>query len=347
MGQPNFWDNPEKAQQIIGQLKPLNGLLKPFEALQASAADLQGPGRAGRGRCQPRSRSWNKELTAVEKQLGRLRAAGHAERPAGRQQRLSSRSRPAPAAPRPATGPRCSCACTRAGPNGTATRSNWSTSCATTRPASATPRCTSTAITPTATCKAKAGVHRLVRISPFDSNARRHTSFAAVDVTPEIDGTIEIEHQAGRPGARDLPLRRPRRPAPEQDRKRRPLHPHADRHRRREPHRTQPAQERRPRPWRCSNRSSTRSRSKSNWPRSKNSTTKRARWPGATRFAITSCSRTRWSRTCAPTCRPRRCKTCSTARSTISSRRFCATRRRKHEKELNMKHCHRAVLRTS
>lgn len=37
------------------------------------------------------------------------------------------------------------------------------------------------------------GVHRLVRISPFDSNARRHTSFASVDVVPEIDETIEIE----------------------------------------------------------------------------------------------------------------------------------------------------------
>ena len=41
--------------------------------------------------------------------------------------------------------------------------------------------------------KAENGVHRLVRISPFDSNKRRHTSFAAVFVTPIIDDTIEIE----------------------------------------------------------------------------------------------------------------------------------------------------------
>lgn len=41
--------------------------------------------------------------------------------------------------------------------------------------------------------KAEMGVHRLVRISPFDSNARRHTSFASCDVLPEIDDTIEIE----------------------------------------------------------------------------------------------------------------------------------------------------------
>lgn len=41
--------------------------------------------------------------------------------------------------------------------------------------------------------KAESGVHRLVRISPFDSNARRHTSFASVFVWPEIDDEIEIE----------------------------------------------------------------------------------------------------------------------------------------------------------
>lgn len=41
--------------------------------------------------------------------------------------------------------------------------------------------------------KAENGVHRLVRISPFDANKRRHTSFASVFVMPEVDDTIEIE----------------------------------------------------------------------------------------------------------------------------------------------------------
>lgn len=41
--------------------------------------------------------------------------------------------------------------------------------------------------------KGENGVHRLVRISPFDSNARRHTSFASVSIIPEIDEDIDIE----------------------------------------------------------------------------------------------------------------------------------------------------------
>jgi peptide chain release factor 2 len=40
--------------------------------------------------------------------------------------------------------------------------------------------------------KSEAGVHRLVRISPFDSNARRHTSFTSVFVSPEIDDDFEV-----------------------------------------------------------------------------------------------------------------------------------------------------------
>jgi len=44
--------------------------------------------------------------------------------------------------------------------------------------------------------KAENGVHRLVRISPFDANARRHTSFASVFVYPEIEDDVEIEINA-------------------------------------------------------------------------------------------------------------------------------------------------------
>ena len=41
--------------------------------------------------------------------------------------------------------------------------------------------------------KCEKGIHRLVRISPFDSNAKRHTSFAAIDVWPELDEQTQIE----------------------------------------------------------------------------------------------------------------------------------------------------------
>lgn len=43
--------------------------------------------------------------------------------------------------------------------------------------------------------QSEAGVHRLVRLSPYDFNKRRHTSFAAVDVTPEVDDTVEVDIQ--------------------------------------------------------------------------------------------------------------------------------------------------------
>ena len=64
----------------------------------------------------------------------------------------------------------------------------------------------------------ESGVHRLVRISPFDQAKRRHTSFASVYVSPEIDETIHVDLKAGRPAHRHLPLRRQGRPAREHHR---------------------------------------------------------------------------------------------------------------------------------
>ena len=62
--------------------------------------------------------------------------------------------------------------------------------------------------------KAEKGIHRLVRISPFDSNKRRHTSFASVDVIPEVEEDVEIEleekdlridvYRAGGPGGQGV-----------------------------------------------------------------------------------------------------------------------------------------------
>ncbi len=78
--------------------------------------------------------------------------------------------------------------------------------------------------------KAENGVHRLVRISPFDANARRHTSFASVFVYPEIEDDVEIEINPADLKDRYLPLRRKGRTKRKQSRNCGSHHPRPDRH---------------------------------------------------------------------------------------------------------------------
>ncbi len=191
MGQPNFWDNQEKARETIGQLKPLNGLLQPFEALQTSAADLQALAELTDedASLEP---ELEKELETVEKRLGEfeLRALM-----SGAQDASNAYVK------------------IQAGAGGTEA-CDWAQMLVRTytrwaerhgyqadlidelRNDEAGIRNATLHIVGEYAfgyLQCESGVHRLVRISPFDSNARRQTSFAAVDVTPDIEGTIEID----------------------------------------------------------------------------------------------------------------------------------------------------------
>lgn len=80
--------------------------------------------------------------------------------------------------------------------------------------------------------KSEKGVHRLVRISPFDAAARRHTSFTAVDVMPELPDDVEVEINMDDVRVDYFRGLRCRRPTRQQDEFRRPHDPHSDGHRR-------------------------------------------------------------------------------------------------------------------
>ena len=87
------------------------------------------------------------------------------------------------------------------------------------------------------------GVHRLVRISPFDANARRHTSFASVFVYPQVDDEIKIDIKPDDLRIDTFRSSRRRRPARQHDRLGGAHHAPADQHRRAVPERALPAQE--------------------------------------------------------------------------------------------------------
>ena len=191
MGTPDFWNNQEKAQQTINALKPLNGLLKPYEEIEVANLDIGALA----------------ELCAEEVSL-EVDLAAELDKADANLAEFELRSM--------LNGPQdASNAYLRiqAGGGGTeacdwaqmllrmysrwAERNGYKTEIVDElRNEEAGIRNATLHILGDfayGNLQSEAGVHRLVRISPFDSNAKRHTSFAAVDVMPEIDGNIHID----------------------------------------------------------------------------------------------------------------------------------------------------------
>jgi peptide chain release factor 2 len=191
MGQPNFWDNPDRATQVIQQLKPLNSLLKPSEELESAVADLQALAELAEEDPSLES-ELEAELPRVEERFAafELRAM------------LSGTHDADNAFLR-----------IQAGAGGTEA-CDWAQMLMRMYTRWAEQHGFKVEIVDelrneeagirSATLRiigdyaygylqGESGVHRLVRISPFDANARRQTSFAAVDVLPEIENDIEID----------------------------------------------------------------------------------------------------------------------------------------------------------
>jgi peptide chain release factor 2 len=191
MGASDFWDNPEKAQAVIAQTKPLNNFLKPYRELASAAADLEAmcelaeedPGMEG---------ELVPALDQMEKQIGDFEMKSMLDGPVDSSNAFLK---------------------IQAGTGGTeacdwaqmilrmytrwAERNGFAAELVDEdRNEEAGIRSATLHVIGDyayGNLQSEIGVHRLVRISPFDSNARRQTSFAAVDVLPDLDETIVID----------------------------------------------------------------------------------------------------------------------------------------------------------
>jgi peptide chain release factor 2 len=191
MSAAGFWDNPEKAQQIISQTKPLNNLLRPYKELSAAGRDLEAlcdlaeEEESLEGEVEPALARMEHDLDAFE-----LKAILDGPQDASNAYLKI-----------------------QAGTGGTEAcdwaqmllrmYTRWAERNGFTAELVDEDRNEEAGIRSATlhvqgdyaygNLQSETGVHRLVRISPFDANARRQTSFAAVDVLPELDNTIEIE----------------------------------------------------------------------------------------------------------------------------------------------------------
>ena len=193
MSKTGFWDNPEAAQKVVSQLSFVKSIVEPAEELQQEVEDLKELFELAMTESdQDELRQLEEQLEIVEKKCSKIELAGL----------LSS----------PEATKNCSFSI-HAGAGGTES-CDWTSMLlrmytryfednkykfeeldlipgeeAGVR--SVTLRVSGSFAFGKLSCET--GVHRLVRISPFDANKRRHTSFAAVDCIPEFDDDIDIE----------------------------------------------------------------------------------------------------------------------------------------------------------
>ncbi len=192
MAEADFWSDQTKAQQTVQTLKSLKGQLAPIEAFQHSLRDVGELLSLTDPHDTPSLQQLDQELTNLEAQFGKLEI-----------QRLLGAEDDA----------RNAILSIHSGAGGTescdwaqmllrmyqrwAEEKGYATQLIDVLPGEEAGIKNATMIVsgPYAYgyLKAEEGVHRLVRISPFDANKRRHTSFASVDAIPEIEEDIAIE----------------------------------------------------------------------------------------------------------------------------------------------------------
>lgn len=197
MSQPGFWDNPEAAQSIVSQLSTLKSLVEPAEQIQQSAKDLAELFDLAVAESDDQIlRHLEQDLAELVKRCEQIELQGLLSSPNDVRNCFFS---------------------IHAGAGGTEScdwvsmllrmytryfeRKEYSFEELDITPGeeagirSVTLRVTGPFAFGKLSCET--GVHRLVRISPFDANKRRHTSFAAVDCVPEFDEDIDIEINEG------------------------------------------------------------------------------------------------------------------------------------------------------
>ena len=193
MSKEGFWDNPDSAQSVVSELSALKSVIEPVEEIQREAQDLQELFELAASESDDEElKQLEDDLSALVKRCEQIELAGLLSRPEDMKNCFFS---------------------IHAGAGGTescdwanmllrmytryfeANKYKFQELDITPGEEAGIRSITLRVSGPFAFGKlsCEIGVHRLVRISPFDANKRRHTSFAAVDCIPEFDEDIDVE----------------------------------------------------------------------------------------------------------------------------------------------------------